>query len=471
MCHILAAYYALINVPLADSSCTTDFVYKSTHLPLRAENTVMASFGKAFREKHFSGLEAGVVPVNHGSFGLSPQVVMDEYFRYLRHDFLFPDRYARFELDDEYVKGLQALSPLLNTDYRNLAIQNNATSAVNTILRSFPFKKGDKVVYPNTGYLNCVNTIQFLKNYIGIEPVIVDLTYPEEDKDVVRKFEEAFAKGGVRLALFDVVTSIPGVLTPFEELVALCKKYGVVSLVDGAHSLGLLPIDLTSLQPDFYVSNLHKWLFVPRGCSVLYVAPQHHRLIQPLPINRASPDPNVELSEEEELNLLILKFAFSGTSTYASVLTIPVAIKFRNEVCGGEDAIRKYTSLLAVEVGKAIASRWGTEVMENSTRTLTTSLVNVEVPLWKVASSETLAVFYNSTKIRKFNQEYLDFVQRAMAYDHKTYVQVFVYNGKLYARWSCQVYNELGDFEYASDVVLETFKKYFESEVFLKYVK
>lgn len=431
----------------------------------------MASFGKAFREEHFRDLEPGVVPVNHGSYGSSPTTVMDEYFQNIRHDFLFSERYARFELYNAYVKALQALSPVINADYRNLAIQNNATSAVNTVLRSFPFKEGDKVVYASTSYLNCANTVQFLKHYAKIEPVVVNLTYPLEDAEVVRGFEEALSGDGVKVAVFDVVSSLPGVLFPYEEVTALCKKHGVVSLVDAAHGVGLVPIDLGSLQPDFFVSNLHKWLFVPRGCSVLYVAPEHHRTIQPLPINRISPDPNVELSEEEEKYLLILKFVFNGTSTYGSVLVIPAAIRFRNEVCGGEEAIHKYNSLLAVEVGEAIASKWNTAVLENNTRTLTTSMVNLEVPLASLADSKAISVFHSLAKNPKYHQEYLDFVQRAMVYDHKTYVQIFYHGGKLYARWSCQVYNELSDYEYASDVVLKTFKNYFGSEVFLKHMK
>jgi selenocysteine lyase/cysteine desulfurase len=66
------------------------------------------------------------------------------------------------------------------------------------------------------------------------------------------------AGGKVKVAVFDTVVSMPGVRMPFERLVKACKKKGVLSLVDGAHGIGHVELNLKELDADFFVSNCHK---------------------------------------------------------------------------------------------------------------------------------------------------------------------------------------------------------------------
>ena len=62
----------------------------------------------------------------------------------------------------------------------------------------------------------------------------------------------------MKLAIFDTVVSMPGVRMPFEQLAAACKELGVMSMVDGAHGVGHVELDLGALGADFFVSNCHK---------------------------------------------------------------------------------------------------------------------------------------------------------------------------------------------------------------------
>lgn len=64
--------------------------------------------------------------------------------------------------------------------------------------------------------------------------------------------------GRVRLAVIDHIISLAPVHLPVAPLCALCRRYGAASLVDGAHAVGAVPLDLPSLRADFYTSNLHK---------------------------------------------------------------------------------------------------------------------------------------------------------------------------------------------------------------------
>ena len=58
---------------------------------------------------------------------------------------------------------------------------------------------------------------------------------------------------------------------PVEEIVKLCHSKGVPVLIDGAHALGSLPLNLTGLEADYYVANAHKWLACPKVlCNVVF---------------------------------------------------------------------------------------------------------------------------------------------------------------------------------------------------------
>lgn len=91
---------------------------------------------------------------------------------------------------------------------------------------------------------------------------------------------------------------------------------GVPVLIDGAHALGMLPIDLQQLQPDYFVSNCHKWLCGARGSAMLYVAPQWQQQVQP-PV----------LSHGAQAGFLS-RFIWDGCRDYAPLLAISTAVKW-----------------------------------------------------------------------------------------------------------------------------------------------
>lgn len=74
------------------------------------------------------------------------------------------------------------------------------------------------------------------------------------------------------VAIIDSIISVPGALLPWKEMVKICKEEEVWSVVDAAHSIGQeTNLNLTEADPDFWVTNCHKWLYAKRGCGLLYV--------------------------------------------------------------------------------------------------------------------------------------------------------------------------------------------------------
>lgn len=411
-------------------------------------------FGKAFRAKYYS-FDQGFVPINHGSYGCPPTPVLEAYEKIYRREQAFPDRYLRYEGLNLMESARKEVAELVKADVNNLAFVMNATTGVNAVLRSYPFQKGDKILIQSTVYGACGNTVKFLQNRIGIEIVVVDLTYPMEDKDVVQLFKDCFEKSKIKLAMFDAVSSMPGVRIPFEKLVSLCKEYGVLSLVDGAHSVGLIPLDLATLKPDFYTSNLHKWLSTPRGCAFLYVDAEHHRHIHTFPISHSYLDDSVVLPDEKEKTRFVDRFAWTGSMTLAQFVASHDAIKFRKEICGGEDRIREHNFSLAKEASEYVKEAWKSELLDNSTGTLLTSMFTIEFPLPK----QLLAEMSNTG----FFILMLDIVLNKMIESYKTFIPMALHKGKCFARFSCEVYNELEDYKYGAEVFPKVIKEFLDS--------
>lgn len=156
-----------------------------------------------------------------------------------------------------------AIAGLLNLPVDEVVLIQNASTGANVVLRSLKFEEGDVVVHLSTVYGAVEKTLEYLKEMTPVESVAIEIRYPTSDDELMEKFlagiNNAKAAGKrVRLAVFDTISSLPGVLQPWERLVAVCKEESVMSFIDGAHSVGHVSLDLSKAQPDFFVSNLHK---------------------------------------------------------------------------------------------------------------------------------------------------------------------------------------------------------------------
>ena len=150
---------------------------------------------------------------------------------------------------------------------------------INIVLRSLRFEQGDKILFFNFAHEACVNTVRYIEETTPVQGVKIDVEFPCEKEQIVRLFSDAIRRAGgglfnkegnidthrnpgesrARVAIFDTIVSLPGLRLPFEELLGACKELGVMSLVDAAHGIGHIPLDLTALDPDFLVSNCYKY--------------------------------------------------------------------------------------------------------------------------------------------------------------------------------------------------------------------
>jgi len=310
-----------------------------------------------------------------------------------------PDAFIRYEYTKLLDASRAAIAKYVHAPPSTCVFVPNATTGINIVLRNLVYAPGDVIVCFATIYGACEKTVEYIAETTPAESHKIEYRYPVSDEHLCSAFERAVttirAQGKTpRLAVFDTIVSLPGVRMPFERLTALCKRHRVLSCIDGAHGVGHVPLDLAALDPDFFVSNCHKWLLVPRGCALFYVPERNQHLMRStLPTSHGfAPWPkegaqaiNNPLPPSGKSDF-VTNFEFVGTVDNSAYLCIPAAIEWRGRLSwqgrSGEEAVMAYTRYLSREVGRRVAGALGTEVMENAEATLgECNLSNVRLPL------------------------------------------------------------------------------------------
>ncbi|KAF7344184.1 putative aminotransferase family protein [Mycena venus] len=438
-----------------------------------ATNTDGSSpFGRKLRKDFL--FDKDYVNINHGSFGTYPKPVQDALRNWQNRAEARPDHFLRYDYPVELRRSRALMADYLNVPFETVVFVPNVTMGVNTVLRNLEYDDGDVIVYFATIYDACEKTIKYICETTKAQEAKVEYTYPVEDEELVRRFKEVVAGQKaigrrVKIAIFDVVVSLPGVRMPFEALTEACRELGVLSLIDGAHGVGHVELDLGKLDPDFFVSNCHKWLLTPRASAIFHVPLRNQPLMRstlptshgflPRPLPGALPTINPLPPTGE--SLFEENFAFTGTSDWSPFLCIAPALVYRAAL-GGEAAIRTYCETLAREGGLRVAALLGTEVLENKTGTLGKCFfANVRLPL-DLSVCEALAAVKAEERetagkkaVRREAVPGLvkHWALRTMAKEYGGYQALIEYGGGWWARLSTMVYLEMADFEWAAGVL------------------
>lgn len=372
------------------------------------------------------------------------------------------------------------MATLVNAPLETITFVQNATTGVNVVLRNLEYESGDVILTCENIYGACDKTVQYLCQTTSVESVHYTPTLPLTEDDLVAGFEakireiasESSGKRRVKVALFDAISSMPAARWPWERLVQVCKANGVLSCIDGAHGIGAIDLDLTKSDPDFFVSNCHKWvgsysllssrypylmddivlaprwLFVPKSCAIFYVPVRNQHMMRstlPTSFGLVSPlntaDSSIRAGTPVGDSHYINNFSYYGTLDNSSLYCIPEAIRFRQEVCGGEQAIREYSQRLAWDGAKVIADMLKTRVL--SLPSTDSPMANLLLPL-DFDDEGKLMVDSKSTSTT-FGQT-IDWLGRTMAKRYNTFMAIMAYQGSLWIRTSGQVYLELDDF-------------------------
>ena len=305
--------------------------------------------------KHWN-LETSRVFLNHGSFGACPDFVIDEQRKWQEQMESEPVRFFEDEMPLLLKKTREVLADFLSCSSEDLALVPNATTGVNTILRSLIFSEGEEILVPNHAYQACRNAIDFVATRWGATVVTVPIPFPIDGPQTVIDLMLNAATEKTKLVMIDTVTSPTGLRMPFEELTQLFEARGIEVLLDAAHGIGMIPLHLDDLGASYVTSNCHKWLCAPKGTAFLHVRSDKQHKIQPLTISHGHTFPLGTTTRFRH------EFDWTGTQDVSGWCALPKVISgMEDMIDGGWEAIMQHNRDLVIEGRNLLCKALGIE--------------------------------------------------------------------------------------------------------------
>lgn len=252
------------------------------------------------------------------------------------------------------------------------------------------------------------------------------VTFPVTGNQQILELVRKSLKKGTKLAVFDHIPSNTPFILPIKELVDICQEKNVPVLIDGAHGLGALDLDLKMLDPDYYISNAHKWFCAPKGCAFMYVKKELQSKTRPLVISHGF---GSGFNSE---------FIWAGLHDYSPFLALHTVIDFWESV--GPSKIRQYMYGLCKKACHLLVKKWGTSLAAPEEMFGCMALVEIPPDVYK-----------NTTKIEYSNAESL---QNQLYHQFNIEVPIKCVDGVLYVRISCHIYNDLSDYDKLGEAVI-----------------
>lgn len=290
------------------------------------------AFWKSVREQFVMPADLGVL--NAANLCPSSRPVLEALKRetdFVDHD---PSGQNRARLTGEKENLRKTLATFLRVTPEEIIITRNTSEANNMVSSGLDLKQGDEVVVFHDNHPSNLTAWNEKAKRFGFYVHEIPQVNPHPGMEYyVEEYKKAI-NSRTRLITFTHLTSTVGDLFPAKELCAMARERGVMSLVDGAQTFGLLDVNLTDISPDFYTGSAHKWPCGARESGVLFVNARAQKNIWPS-IYSAYPGA-VGISKTHES---------LGQRDEATMIAFREALEFQMKV--GRDKIEKRSRDLA----------------------------------------------------------------------------------------------------------------------------
>lgn len=231
-----------------------------------------------------------VAYMNNGTLGPTPKPVY--YTVVERYRELAADPGGRNPVQEKAAEEVrEKAAAFVGADPEEIALLRNTTEGMSFLANGLDLRAGDEVL------------LTFHEHPGGLEPwklkakrhgvVLKEVRFPIPAPDpaaILNLFADAITPRS-RVISVSHVTYQTGTGMPVKELAQLARAQGILTVIDGAHPLGMMKLDLHDLGVDFYAMSPHKWLDAPTGTGLLYARRESQERLWPTVVTSTVPYP------------------------------------------------------------------------------------------------------------------------------------------------------------------------------------
>jgi len=272
-----------------------------------------------------------IVNLEHGYFGAMAAPVQAAFERAVRHTNEQLSPFVRGDFTLRHVDLLRArIAALIRAEPHEILLTRSGTESMQVLITQYHgLAPGDTVLWSNLDYPAMRTAMRWLAQRRGVTSTQVTIDLPVSDGEIIARYAQAMRQAvKPKLLLLSQVTPANGQQLPIKEIMALARAQGIDVLLDSAHALGQLEVDVQAMGVDFAGFNLHKWIGAPAGLGVVYIrAAQLHKI-----------EPHFG-DDDYPLNDIRSRLHM-GMPPIAAILAAPAAFDFHEQL-GGTPAKRE----------------------------------------------------------------------------------------------------------------------------------
>ena len=267
-------------------------------------------------------LDSEITFLNHGSYGACPISVFEDYQNWQKKLESQPVQFMTNSLWENLKRSREHLAGYINCNASDILLFLNPTTAINNVINNLSLNEGDEVLMTQHEYGALVRAWDYASKIKKFKVVQKGIDLPLNSK---QDFIDQFLSGvssKTKVIFISQITSQTALIFPVKEICQYAKKYGIITIIDGAHVPGHIKLDILDIDCDYYSGACHKWLCAPKGTSFLFVKEnlQKNMIPQTVSWGQDGDDPGP--------SQFLMNFQWQGTRDMSSFLSIPAAIKF-----------------------------------------------------------------------------------------------------------------------------------------------
>ena len=291
--------------------------------------------------------------MNNGSLGIAPKPVVAAIATHLERAAalthqpeLQEEDYPRwgYETLDKY---RTELAQFFGCKKDELALMHNATEAMSTIAAGLDLKSGDEVLLTDQEHPSGRGGWFLRQARHGVTVREVKIPHPPKNDDELVETVISAIGPRTKVLSFSGILTTSGVIMPVKRISAAARAKGVITVVDGAHMHGQIPVNMNDLGCDFMAGSPHKWMFAPAGCGLLYVREEM--------LDRLWPTIATDFFVRGGPDLKAAKYMMMGTNNRSIFIGLMAGLEFMKQL--GPENIYSRIHQLSREVYRQASKR------------------------------------------------------------------------------------------------------------------